>query len=172
MFHWGLHAWGSYAIVGLGLAYMTFRRGRPLAVRWLLEPIFGRKLIESWVGHIIDVVAVVSAVFGIAVSLGTGVLQGQAGLVHLGWVTSSEGLLLLVVGVITVLSTLSVVSGLKRGIRRLSNINMGLTACMALFVLLVGPTFFLLQSMVQNAGEYFKVVPELAFVTGAGATDD
>lgn len=172
VWHWGLHAWAIYATVGLGMAYMTFRRGRPLAVRWLLEPIFGRKLIESWVGHIIDVVAVVSAVFGIAVSLGTGVLQGQAGLVHLGWVTSSEGLLLLVVGVITVLSTLSVVSGLKRGIRWLSNINMGLTACMALFVLLVGPTFFLLQSMVQNAGEYFKVVPELAFVTGAGATDD
>lgn len=171
VWHWGLHAWAIYATVGLGLAYMTFRRGRPLSVRWLLEPLFGRKLIESWVGHTIDIVAVVSAVFGIAVSLGTGVMQGQAGLVHLGWGTSSQGLLIVLVAVITLLSTLSVVSGLKRGIRWLSNINMILTACMALVVLLVGPTIFLLQSVVQNAGEYIKVVPQLALVTGAGAND-
>src|SRR5699024_1720410 len=72
MFHWGLHAWGIYAIVGLGLAYMTYRYGRPLSVRWLLEPLMGRRLIESWVGHVIDTVAIIGTVFGVATSLGMG----------------------------------------------------------------------------------------------------
>ncbi|TWH18730.1 BCCT family transporter [Prauserella rugosa] len=171
MFHWGLHAWGIYAIVGLGLAYMTFRRGRPLSIRWLLEPIFGRKLIESWVGHVIDVVAIVGTVFGVATSLGMGVLQVQAGLSYQGWFEPSGTLLTVLVLGITALGTISVVTGLHKGLRWLSNANMTLAALLAVVVLLLGPTVFLLRSLVQNFGEYLQTVPQLAFVTGAGAGD-
>ncbi|MBC3190017.1 BCCT family transporter [Pseudonocardia sp. C8] len=171
LFHWGLHAWGIYVVVGLGLAYMSFRRGRPLSVRWLLEPIFGRTLIESWVGHAIDVFAIVGTIFGVATSLGQGVLQIQAGLVHLGWFEPSRGLLLGLVVLITAAGTLSVVSGLNKGVLWLSNVNMSLAALLAAGVLLIGPTVFLLQSLVQNTGEYMQAIPQLMLVTGAGATD-
>ncbi|OLT45307.1 transporter [Saccharomonospora sp. CUA-673] len=171
MFHWGLHAWGIYAVVGLGLAYMTFRRGRPLSVRWLLEPIFGRKLIESWVGHVIDVVAIVGTVFGVATSLGLGVLQIQAGLSSLGWFEPSDTLLVVLVVGITAIGTISVVTGLHKGLRWLSNANMSLATVMAIAVLLIGPTVFLLRSLVQNFGEYVQTLPELAFVTGSSVND-
>ncbi|MFH9575062.1 BCCT family transporter [Streptomyces sp. NPDC017454] len=171
LFHWGLHAWAIYAVVGLGLAYMSFRRGRPLSIRWLLEPVFGRKLIESWVGHAIDVFAIVGTVFGVATSLGQGVLQMQAGLAHLGWFQPSKGLLLVLVVIVTVAGTISVVTGLDKGVRWLSNANMSLAALLALAVLLIGPTAFLFQSFVQNSGEYLQTLPKLALVTGAGADD-
>lgn len=171
LFHWGLHAWAIYVVVGLGLAYMTFRRGRPLSIRWLLEPVFGRRLIESWVGHAIDAFAIVGTMFGVATSLGQGVLQIQAGLVHLGWFDASNTLLVALVVLITAVSTLSVISGLNKGLRWLSNANMTLAALLALCVLLIGPTVFLLRSVVQNTGEYVQVLPELMFVTGAGAED-
>ncbi|MHA6800336.1 BCCT family transporter [Bounagaea algeriensis] len=171
LFHWGLHAWGIYAVVGLGLAYMSFRRGRPLSVRWLLEPIFGRRLIESWVGHAIDVFAIVGTIFGVATSLGQGALQIQAGLAHLGWFEPSSGLLVGLVALITAVGTLSVVSGLHKGLRWLSNANMALAGVLAVCVLLIGPTVFLLQSVVQNTGEYVQAIPQLAFVTGAGTSD-
>ncbi|MBE2998685.1 BCCT family transporter [Nocardiopsis sp. HNM0947] len=171
IFHWGLHAWGIYVVVGLGLAYMTFRRGRPLSVRWLLEPVFGRKLIESWLGHAIDVFAVVGTMFGVATSLGQGVLQIQAGLAHLGWFEPSDTLLVGLVVIITAVATISVISGLYKGLRWLSHANMGLAALLALAVLLLGPTVFLFQSLVQNTGEYVQALPELMFVTGAGADD-
>ncbi|MGO1182735.1 MAG: BCCT family transporter [Micrococcaceae bacterium] len=170
-YHWGLHAWAIYVVVGLGLAYMTFRRGRPLALRWLLEPIFGRKLIESGVGHVIDVVAIVGTLFGVATSLGQGVLQIEAGLEYLDWVESSPGFLIALVGGITALATLSVISGLYAGLKWLSNINMMMAAVLALFVLLAGPTLFLLQSLVQNSGEYAMAFPQLMLASGAGAED-
>ncbi|NLU68392.1 BCCT family transporter [Streptomyces sp. HNM0574] len=171
LFHWGLHAWGIYVVVGLGLAYMSFRRGRPLSVRWLLEPLLGRRLVESWAGHAIDVFAVVGTVFGVATSLGQGALQIQAGLAHLGWFEPSGTLLLAVVVLITAAGTVSVVSGLDKGVRWLSNANMTLAAVLALLVLLIGPTVFLLRSVVQNTGEYVQAIPQFMFVTGAGATD-
>lgn len=77
--HWGLHAWAIYVVVGLGLAYMSFRKGRPLSVRWLLEPIIGRRRTEGWIGHTVDVVAIVGTLFGVATSLGFGVQQITAG---------------------------------------------------------------------------------------------
>ncbi len=80
MLQWGLHPWAIYAVVGLGLAYMTFRRGRPLAVRWLLEPLIGRKRVEGWIGHTIDTIAIVGTLFGVATSFGFGVSQILGGL--------------------------------------------------------------------------------------------
>ena len=171
LFHWGLHAWGIYALVGLGLAYMTYRYGRPLSVRWLLEPIMGRRLIESWVGNLIDTVAIIGTVFGVATSLGLGVLQIQAGLAHLGWFEPSNTLVIALVVGITAAGTVSVVSGVDRGIRWLSNSNMGMAALLAIVVLVAGPTVFLVRSVVQNSGEYLQTIPQLAFVTGAGVDD-
>lgn len=167
LFHWGLHAWGIYVVVGLGLAYMTFRRGRPLTVRWLLEPIFGRKLIESWVGHVIDIIAIVGTIFGVVTSLGLGVQQIAAGLEFMDWAESSNMLLTVLVICITAIATFSVVSGVDKGLKWLSNINMSLAALLAIFVLIFGPTLVLLQAMVANAGEYAWMFPQLMFETSA-----
>lgn len=178
LFHWGLHAWAIYVVVGLGLAYMTFRRGRPLAIRWLLEPIFGRKLIESWVGHVIDVIAIVGTVFGIVTSLGIGTQQIAAGLGFMGWVEdpSSTPLLTGLVITIMLIASYSVISGVHRGLKWLSNINMMVAGLMALFVLIAGPTIFLLQAIVSNIGEYATMFPQLMFETsaeyGAGSGDE
>ncbi|WP_024794863.1 BCCT family transporter [Tomitella biformata] len=159
MFHWGLHAWAIYVVVGLGLAYMTFRRGRPLSVRWLLEPMLGRKRIEGPIGHAIDVIAIVGTLFGVATSLGFGVQQISAGLSYLGWVETNNWLIILLIIGVTGLATFSVVSGVSKGLKWLSNINMVLAACLAAFVLMLGPTLFLLQSWVQNLGGYIQSLP-------------
>lgn len=168
LFHWGMHAWAIYVVVGLGLAYMTFRRGRPLSIRWLLEPIFGRRLIESWVGHMIDVVAIVGTVFGVVTSLGMGVQQMAAGLNFLddGIDPGSQTQVILII-VITAVATLSVVTGVHKGLKWLSNINMSMAAFLALFVLFAGPTLFLLQHLVANAGEYGMALPQFMFETNA-----
>lgn len=87
LFHWGLHAWAIYIVVGLGMAYMTYRRGRPLSIRWLLEPLLGKERVEGWIGHAVDVIAIVGTLFGVATSLGFGITQIAAGLEYLGWIT-------------------------------------------------------------------------------------
>ncbi|MDO5492895.1 MAG: BCCT family transporter [Nesterenkonia sp.] len=172
LFHWGLHAWAIYVVVGLGLAYMTFRRGRPLAMRWLLEPIFGRRLIESWVGHVIDVVAIVGTIFGIVTSLGQGVQQIVAGLVYMGWTfglpEDSPMILNGLVVLITAIALFSVISGVYKGLKWLSNINMLMAALLALFVMLAGPTLMLLSQLVGNTGEYLITLPQMAFESSAG----
>ncbi|AEF41954.1 BCCT family transporter [Hoyosella subflava] len=171
MFHWGLHAWSIYVVVGLGLAYMTFRKGRPLAVRWLLEPLLGRERVEGWIGHAIDAVAIIGTLFGVATSLGFGVQQIMAGLEFLGWIESSNYWILGIVAVITLIATVSVVSGVHRGLKWLSNINMTLAAILALFVALAGATLFLLQAWVQNLGNYFQALPELMLRTAPFSED-
>ncbi|BBY87767.1 BCCT family transporter [Mycolicibacterium tokaiense] len=165
LFHWGLHAWGIYAVVGLGMAYMTYRRGRPLTVRWLLEPLLGRQRVEGPIGHAVDTVAVVGTLFGVATSLGFGVTQIGAGLEYLGWIQMNNWWTVGMIAAITVIATFSVVSGVHKGLQWLSNINMGLAAALALFVLLLGPTLFLLQAWVQNLGLYIQSLPELMLRT-------
>lgn len=171
LYHWGLHAWAIYVVVGLGLAYMTYRKGRPLSVRWLLEPLLGRKRIEGGVGHAIDVVAIVGTLFGVATSLGFGVQQISAGLGYLGWFETNNWLVVGLIVVVTGMATFSVVSGVSRGLKWLSNINMGLAAALAVFVLIAGPTLFLLQSWVQNLGGYIQSFPELMLRTSPFAAD-
>ena len=171
LFHWGLHAWAIYVVVGLGLAYMTYRRGRPLSIRWLLEPLLGRTRIEGPIGHAIDVVAIVGTLFGVATSLGFGIQQVSAGLSYLGWVETNNWLIIALIVVISGAATLSVVSGVSKGLKWLSNINMGLAAILAVFVLIAGPTLFLLQSWVQNLGGYAQALPELMLRTAPFADD-
>ena len=161
MFHWGLHAWAIYVVVGLGLAFMTYRRGRPLSIRWLLEPLLGRARVEGPIGHAVDAMAIVGTLFGVATSLGLGIQQIIAGLISLGWVAgSSNALIIAMIVVITGIATLSVASGVDKGLKWLSNINMGLAAALLLFVLFAGPTLLLLQSWVGNLGGYIAILPE------------
>ncbi|MBN4925752.1 BCCT family transporter [Hoyosella rhizosphaerae] len=171
MFHWGVHAWAIYVVVGLGLAYMTFRKGRPLSVRWLLEPLLGRKRVEGWIGHTIDSVAIIGTLFGVATSLGFGVQQIMSGLEFLGWIEASNLWIAVLITVITLIATLSVVSGVHKGLKWLSNTNMVLAATLALFVAIAGPTLFLLQSWVQNIGGYLQALPELMLRTAPFADD-
>ncbi len=165
LFHWGLHPWAIYVVVGLGMAYMTYRRGRPLAVRWLLEPLLGRKRVEGPIGHAVDVTAVVGTLFGVATSLGFGITQIAAGLEDLGWIEINNWWMVGMIAAITVVATASVVSGVSKGLKWLSNINMLLAALLALFVMLLGPTLFLLQAFVQNLGTYIQSLPEFMLRT-------
>ena len=166
LFHWGLHAWGIYVVVGLGMAYMTYRRGRPLSVRWLLEPLIGRERVEGWIGNTVDVVAIVGTLFGVATSLGFGITQITAGLEYLGWIDANNWWTIGMIAAITLVAIASVILGVSRGIKWLSNINMGMAAGLTLFVLLLGPTLFLLQAWVQNMGNYVMSLPQLMLRTG------
>lgn len=166
MFHWGLHAWAIYVVIGLGIAFMTYRKGRPLSIRWLLEPLIGRKRVEGVIGHAIDTVAIVGTLFGIATSLGLGVQQMLAGMVYLGWIAEPTNLaIILLIAAITAIATFSVASGVNKGLKWLSNINMTAAAFLLLAVLLVGPTVFLLQAWVGNIGGYLQELPEFMLRT-------
>jgi choline/glycine/proline betaine transport protein len=171
--HWGLSPWAIYAIIGLGLAYFGFRRGLPMTIRSLFHPLLGDR-IHGPIGHMIDILAVVATLFGIATSLGLGATQVAAGLDRVfGWDAGDAGLLI-IIAVITGMATISVVSGLDKGIKRLSQINIVAATTLALFVLLVGPTIFLLFAFVENTGNYVQnVFNTLAFTgTYAGESAD
>lgn len=163
--HWGVHAWAIYVVVGLAVAYAVHRRGRPVSIRWALEPLIGRRLAQSWLGDLIDIAAIVGTVFGVATSLGLGVSQIGSGLEFLGWVSVSETLLVVLIVAITAAATISVVTGLDKGIKYLSNTNMVLAVVLVLAVLVLGPTLFLAREFVQNLGSYLQNFLGLSFTT-------
>ncbi|MBN2885806.1 MAG: choline BCCT transporter BetT [Chromatiaceae bacterium] len=152
-FHWGLHAWAIYAIVALILAFFSYRHGLPLTLRSALYPLIGER-IHGPIGHAVDIFAVIGTVFGVATSLGYGVLQVNSGLNHLFGIPVNVGIQVALIAGITLLAVISVSTGLDKGIRRLSELNMGLAVLLLGFVLLAGPTVFLLQALVQNVGAY------------------
>ncbi|KAA5971560.1 MULTISPECIES: choline BCCT transporter BetT [Pantoea] len=154
-FHWGLHAWSIYAIVALILAFFSYRHGLPLTLRSALYPIIGDR-IYGWMGHAVDIFAVIGTVLGVATSLGYGVLQVNAGLNHLFGLPVSATMQVILIVVITALATLSVVSGLDKGIRILSEINLGLAVLLLILVGTLGPTVLLLKSFVENTGGYLS----------------
>ncbi len=154
-FHWGLHAWAIYAVMGMALAYFSFRHGLPLTVRSALYPLIGDR-IHGWMGHVVDIFAVFGTMFGVATSLGLGVMQVNAGLNYLFGIEISVGVQLMLIAGITLLATGSVVSGINAGIRRLSELNLALALLLMLFVLVAGPTVFLLQAAMQNTGAYLS----------------
>ncbi|KGM13887.1 BCCT family transporter [Cellulomonas bogoriensis] len=166
--HWGVHAWAIYVVVGLAMAYAIHRRGRPVSIRWALEPLLGRRVEGRW-GDAVDVTAVVGTVFGVATSLGLGVLQIAAGLEHIGVIESGAGVQVAIIVVITVIATASVVSGLDRGLKWLSNINVGLAGVLLVVLLVLGPTLFLLREFVQSIGVYLSTVVPMTFNVSAFA---
>lgn len=161
-FHWGLHAWAIYAVVGLALAYFGFRHGLPLTIRSALYPLIGERIYGP-IGHVVDIFAVLGTMFGVATSLGLGVLQVNAGLNYLFEIPESTFVQIGLIAVITVFATASVVAGLNAGIKRLSELNLILAVALLLFVLVAGPTLFLLQTLVQNTGLYLSEVISKTF---------
>ncbi|GAB2541134.1 BCCT family transporter [Brachybacterium huguangmaarense] len=162
--HWGLHAWAIYVIVGLALAYSVHRKGRPISIRWALEPVLGKRT-DTWIGDLVDITAIVGTLFGIATSLGFGVNQIAAGLAHLGILEESGTVKVVMVVVITALATLSAASGVDKGIKYLSNANMALAALLLVLILALGPTLFLLRETVANIGYYIQNFVSLSFQT-------
>ena len=155
MFHWGLNAWSVYAVIGLALAYFTFSKGLPLTIRSAFYPLLGER-IWGWPGHIIDVLAVIATLFGLATSLGLGAQQVSSGLEHVFGIEGGVGVQIAVVAFVTSIAIISVVRGLDGGVKVLSNINMGLAGIFLLFVLIVGPTALILSGMVENTINYFR----------------
>ncbi|WP_082763750.1 BCCT family transporter [Frondihabitans sp. PAMC 28766] len=153
--HWGLHAWGIYVVVGLALAYAIHRRGRPVSIRWALEPLLGRRVRGGW-GNLIDVIALVGTLFGVATSLGLGVLQISSGLDAIGLLQSSRLVEIVLIVIVTGIAIVSLVTGVGKGMKILSNFNLLLAALLLLFVLCVGPTQFLLREFVQTIGDYLQ----------------
>jgi len=161
-FHWGLHAWAIYAMVALILAYFSFRNGLPLTLRSALYPLIGERIYGP-IGHAVDIFAILGTVFGVATSLGYGVLQINSGLNQLFDLPINTTVQVILIAVTCTLATLSVASGLDKGVRILSEVNLGLAAILMLFVLTVGPTVFLLQAYVQNTGAYLSDIVSKTF---------
>ena len=168
--HWGLSAWGAYAIAGLALAYFSYRRNLPLTVRTALIPLFGKSL-SGPIGHVIDVVAVVATVLGVAQTLGFGVEQFVAGLARIGvgdWLlTTTDGgeqkasFVAIIVSLLVIMgaSTLSALSGVGKGIKWLSNANMGLSFFLLTFFLVFGSTFFSIKALFIGIWDYLVALP-------------
>lgn len=159
--HWGLHPWAIYAIVGLGLAFFGFSEGLPLSIRNVFYPLLGDR-IYGGLGNLIDILATVSCLYGVATSLGLGVQQVNAGLAHVFGIPQSSLVQILLIAGITALATWSVVRGLDAGIKLLSECNMIVMALLGLFVLLLGPTIFILSGFIENIGNYVQNFPTLA----------
>jgi len=162
MFHWGLHAWAIYAVVGLALAYFSFRQGLPLTIRSSLYPLIGERIYGP-IGHAVDTFAVLGTLFGVATSLGFGVIQVNSGLAYLFDLPVGVGVQIGLIAVITAMATVSVAFGLDGGIRRVSELNMVLAVVLLVFVLVAGPTVFLLQTLVQNTGMYLSNLFSMTF---------
>ncbi len=161
-FHWGLHPWGIYALVSLGLAFFAYNRGLPLTIRSVFYPLLGEKIYGFW-GNVIDVISVLATLFGLATSLGLGVQQVAAGLNFLfGWPTDTWFYVVLI-AIITGFATLSVMAGLDKGVKNLSTANMYLAAAFMVFLLFVGPTIYILGAFTQNLGYYVQNLPYLSF---------
>jgi BCCT family betaine/carnitine transporter len=161
IFHWALHPWAIYAILALGLALFSFNKGLPLTMRSVFYPLLGDS-VWGWPGHIIDILAVLATLFGLATSLGLGAAQAASGLNYLFDIPMGETTQILLVIGITAITTVSVVAGLEKGVRRLSEINMMLAALLLLFVIIVGPTLALLTGFFTNLGSYLQYLPALS----------
>ncbi|WP_179381226.1 BCCT family transporter [Jannaschia marina] len=161
IFHWGMHPWAIYATVALALALFTYNKGLPLTIRSAFYPLLGER-VWGWPGHVIDVIAVFATLFGLATSLGFGATQANAGLNALFGLPTGTTSEVVLITLITSVALISVVRGLDGGVKILSEINLGLAALLALFVLIVGPTVFLLTFFWDSLLAYFTFLPALS----------
>ena len=154
LFHWGISGWSVYALIGLSIGFFTFNRGLPLTIRSIFYPLLGER-VWGWPGHIIDVVAVLSTLFGLATSLGLGAQQVSSGLNYLFDIPKNHQMQSLIIISISCLAIYSVVRGLDNGVRKLSNINIGMAICLMLFIILAGPTKTIVFLYSDNLANYF-----------------
>jgi choline/glycine/proline betaine transport protein len=159
IFHWGFHGWGLYVLAGMSLAYFAYRHDLPLTPRAALYPILKERIYGPW-GHLVDLIAVFGTIFGIATSLGLGITPIAAGLERLGWMENNLTNQLILVAIITVMGTASAASGVGKGVRILSEMNVLFSLGLLLLFLILGPTAFLLGVTISGIGDYlWNVVP-------------
>lgn len=162
--HWGFHAWGIYALVGMALAFFAYNRKLPLSIRSVFYPVFGKR-IHGPLGDGIDTLAVLADLFGLATSLGIGVLQISAGFSYLFAIEDSLFMQVTLIIIITIGATISVILGIDKGVKFLSEWNIRIGAVFLLFMIIVGPTVFILDSFVQNTGSYVQQFINMGFWT-------
>ncbi len=164
--HWGLSGWGVYTLVGMSLAFFSYRHGMPLNIRSSLFPLFGNR-IHGVIGHAVDIAAVLGTVFGIATSLGIGIIQLNFGLKYMFGIPENVVTQMILATLIVLFAAISAVTGVGKGIRRLSEFNMLLALLLMLFVLFTGKTIFLLNALVMNVGDYLSNFVTLSLNTYA-----
>lgn len=169
MFHWGLHPWAIYAVVGLSLAFFTYNKDLPLTMRSAFYPLIGDRA-WGWPGHLVDILAVVATLFGLATSLGLGAQQAASGLHFLFDVPNTIVTQIIIVTGVTFVALCSVTLGLKRGVKILSNINMGMALLLLVFVFVFGPTVVILTTMFTTGSTYLENLIPLS--NWIGRTDD
>lgn len=165
LFHWGIHAWAVYGTIALSLAYFGFRYKLPLALRSCFYPLL-KERINGKLGDLIDIMALLATLFGIITTLGFGASQLGAGLHQLGWISkNSFSLQIVVIAVVMSLATFSAISGIGKGVKILSELNLTLAFCLLIFVLVAGPTLYLLSAFSDNIGTYLSNLVQLSFKT-------
>ncbi|KAB0495307.1 BCCT family transporter [Pseudomonas vancouverensis] len=155
LFHWGLHPWAIFTLIGLSLAYFSYRKGLPLALRSLLYPLIGDR-IYGWIGHVVDIMGVAITAFGVSQSLGLGVAQINTGLHQVFGVPVSISLQLAIILGVTIIASISLLAGLSKGMKRISTLNMYMSILLMLIVLVVGPTRYILNLMFESTGDYVQ----------------
>jgi choline/glycine/proline betaine transport protein len=159
--HWGLHAWAVYAIVGLALAFFAFNRKLPLSFRSVFYPLLGDR-IKGWMGDVVDILAVLATLFGLATSLGLGAAQAGAGMEYVFGLENTITLQVIIIFAVTAVAVVSVVLGVQKGVKVLSEFNIRLAALFLLFILVLGPTMYILSTFVQSTGYYLQTFAEYA----------
>ncbi|MFO7913720.1 MAG: BCCT family transporter, partial [Desulfotignum sp.] len=162
-FHWGFHPWAIYAVVAASLAYFSYRKGLPMLLSSCLEPILGRKGVEGPWGMLVNVIGVFATLFGLATSLGLGAMQIGGGLEELFGFTSGAPLWLAIVIIATVAAIISTVTGIDRGIKYLSQLNIVVAVLLMLLVFILGPTVFILKLLTQATGDYLQNIIQMSF---------
>ncbi len=170
MFHWGLHPWAIYAVVGLSLSFFAYSKGLPLTMRSVFYPIL-KERVWGWPGHLIDLLAVFATIFGLATSLGLGAQQVSSGLNFLFGIDSGVNTQIIIISIITFFALISVVKGLENGVKVLSKFNIILALVLVLFVILVGPTFNIIQGFGTTFVDYAKNIIPLSNFIGREDSD-
>lgn len=162
-FHWGLHPWAIYAVVACALAYFSYRKGLPMLLSSTLEPMLGRDNLNGGWGNTVNIIAVVATLFGISTSLGLGVMQIGGGIETLLGISNNEALWVVIIIVVTTLAIISTTTGIDRGIKWLSQINIGVAGLLLLIVFILGPTLFILNSFTHSVGTYLQNIIHMSF---------
>ncbi|MDE2710191.1 MAG: BCCT family transporter [Acidobacteriota bacterium] len=170
IYHWGLHGWAIYAVTALALAFAAYNLGLPMSLRSAFYPVLGER-VWGWFGHLVDILAVFATLFGLATSLGLGVEQLAAGLDHLFGIPPSHATEVLLITVITAVTLVSVVLGMQKGVKRLSQANMALALGLLAFVLAAGPTLDLLAGFARSLGHYLAAIGPLSNWVGREDVD-
>src|SRR5690554_3023923 len=159
--HHGIHGWAIYSVVGLSLAYFTYNRKMPLTLRSAFYPILGNR-IYGWMGDLVDIMAVITTIFGLATTIGFGVGQINAGFTHVFGIPTALFYQVIIIVAVTGIATLSAFSGVNKGVRLLSLLNVRVALLIFLLILVLGPTTFIFRSYVQNVGSYLVNFVDMA----------